>query len=267
MFKRIYIEITDYCNLNCKFCKTKKNTAMMSFDDFKIVFDKVAYNTSEIVLHVSGEPLMHKDLGLIVDYIKANNKRVMITTNGFLLKNYIDASKINISLHSTYFLDDDKLKSYLDNIYNFIKMSHEINEYIVFNLRLWVDTSSHRVKVEKYLEKLYDKQINHENIRLDKRVILCYDEEFMWPSLDNSYVGDIGCCHGGKSHLAILNDGCVSICCLDSLANSNLGNIFKSDLRSILNSEKYLSTIKGFNDNKLMLDICKHCTYHKRFMK
>jgi len=60
-FNKIYIEITNYCNLNCSFCShnllPKKE---MSVEEFKIVINKIKKFTNSIYLHVKGEPLLHQ---------------------------------------------------------------------------------------------------------------------------------------------------------------------------------------------------------------
>ena len=59
-FNKIYIEITNYCNLKCSFCSLdtlpKKE---MSIEEFKMVIDKVKNYTDSIYLHVKGEPLLN----------------------------------------------------------------------------------------------------------------------------------------------------------------------------------------------------------------
>ena len=67
--------------------------------------------------------------------------------------------------------------------------------------------------------------------------------------------------------LAILNDGTVSVCCLDADGISNLGNIFDSDMEDIINSDKYKNIINNFSNRKAYLDICKHCEYKHKFDK
>ena len=115
---------------------------------------------------------------------------------------------------------------------------------------------------EKYkVNKLQDK------MKLDNKVYLSLDSKFTWPSTENNYYNEIGTCLGGKKQLAILTDGTVSICCLDSEGKSNLGNIYTTSLEAILNTKKYKSTIKDFNNNKSYLEICKHCSYKERFNK
>ena len=104
-------------------------------------------------------------------------------------------------------------------------------------------------------------------MKLDNKVYLSLDSKFDWPSTSSSYYKEEGTCLGGKSQLAILSNGVVSICCLDSEGESNLGNIFTDSMEDIISSDKFKNTINGFNDNKVYLDICKHCSYKERFNK
>ncbi len=271
-FKRIYVEISDYCNLDCKFCTTKKNTRIMSLENFRLTIDKLKGYTQEIVLHVLGEPLIHKNLIEMVSYASQFFK-VMITTNGFLLdryfiKDFIKFHKMNISLHSTYILNEIDTISYLDNVMRFIKYSHNINPKIAFNLRLWANTNDdikkHNEIIYKYFNDNYQVINDKKNIKVFDRCIITSDREFQWPNMQNPLNDGKGSCKGGKTHIAILANGGVSICCLDSCCDSNLGNIFNQSLDEILNSEKYINTINYFNQNKLYLDICRHCTYYRK---
>ena len=60
MFKKIYIEITNVCNLNCKFCPpTKRAKEFMALDQFEIIIKQIHNETNLVALHVKGEPLLH----------------------------------------------------------------------------------------------------------------------------------------------------------------------------------------------------------------
>ena len=49
MFKYVYIEITNVCNLNCTFCKgSKRPKDFMSVDSFKEILDKIKGYTKYI---------------------------------------------------------------------------------------------------------------------------------------------------------------------------------------------------------------------------
>ena len=107
-YKKIYIEITNICNLKCSFCsKSNRRSKEMPVEDFEIILNKVKDYTDYIYLHVKGEPLTHSNLDKILSLTEKYNKKVCITTNGVLLKNklhiikkYKNIYQINISLHS-----------------------------------------------------------------------------------------------------------------------------------------------------------------------
>ena len=86
-FKKIYVEITNRCNLKCSFCsKLDREIKEMSLEDFKTVISKIKPFTDYIYLHVKGEPLLHSRLDDILSICDKENIQVNITTNGTLLK-------------------------------------------------------------------------------------------------------------------------------------------------------------------------------------
>ena len=90
-FKKIYIEITNKCNLNCSFCsKDKRELKSISVKDFENIMININNYTDFICLHIKGEPLLHKDLDKILFITQKDNKKVIITTNGTLLKDKLD---------------------------------------------------------------------------------------------------------------------------------------------------------------------------------
>ena len=268
-FKKIYIEITNICNLKCSFCsKSNRKLKEMTTIEFEEVLKKINNHVDYIYLHVKGEPLVHLKLDEILQLTKEYNKKVCITTNGVFLKNKLDILKkynniyqINISLHS-----EKNKKNYLEDIFTSIE---ELNTYISY--RFWtLDEGKMDEKTKLYLNKIkekYQKEELYDGIKLKDKTYLSLENKFTWPDISNNYYNEIGSCYGGKSHLAILNDGTVTICCLDGEGISNLGNIFETSLENILSSEKYKNIIKGFNDRKVHLEICKHCSYKDRFSK
>lgn len=267
-FKRIYIEISNVCNLRCSFCRRdNREKRVMTSREFEEVIKKIDKYTDYIYLHVKGEPLIHPELDAILGISRKYNKKVCITTNGVLLKEKIDILKkydniyqVNISLHS-----ENNKNNYLENIFEVIK---EIDSYI--SLRFWtLDDRKIDNRTREILDKIkkrYGKEEITNGMKLDNKVYLSLDEEFEWPSLDSDYESD-GYCLGGQMQIAILSDGTVSVCCLDSEGKSNLGNIFDDSLDNILNTEKYKRVVEEFRNNRCYLEICKHCSYKERFKK
>ncbi len=276
-FKKIYIEITNKCNLNCSFCiKDNRFKKEMSFKDFEIILQKIDKYTKYIYLHVKGEPLIHSNLDEILNLTKKYNKFVNITTNGVLLKEKINILKkydnirqINLSLHS-----ENKKKSYIDDILNCVDELN--NVFIVY--RFW--TLKNNIlddRMLEYLEKIklkynidessYKKILEGNNIKIKENVYINKDKEFTWPSLENEYYRENGFCYGLRNQIGILVDGTITICCLDSFGISNLGNIFNDNLEEILKCDRVNKILNNFNERRAFLDICKHCSYKERFDK
>ena len=64
---------------------------------------------------------------------------------------------------------------------------------------------------------------------------------------------------------AILSDGTVVPCCLDSRGDAALGNIFTRSFSAILNSERAVQMKAGFAQHNIVEALCKHCSYRLRF--
>ena len=93
-YKKIYIEITNRCNLNCSFCsKVEKPLRNMTIEEFKLIISKIKDKTDTIYLHVKGEPLLHPNLVDFLDIAEENNLKVNITTNGTLFPQIVDKIK------------------------------------------------------------------------------------------------------------------------------------------------------------------------------
>ena len=107
-FKKIYVEITNSCNLKCSFCpENKREKLFMRLNEFENIIKQIKDYTNLIALHVKGEPLLHPDLEKILKICEENDILVNITTNATLLEKNVDmliASKavrqLNLSLHS-----------------------------------------------------------------------------------------------------------------------------------------------------------------------
>jgi len=262
-FKKIYIEITNICNLKCSFCsKSSRTLKEMTVEKFEEILKKINNYTDYIYLHVKGEPLLHKNLDKILELSAKYNKKICITTNGVflkeklnILKKYNNIYRINISLHS----ENDK-KNYLEDIFYSVENLSCYISYRFWTLKEGIMDDKTKLYLTKIKEKYQIEQL-YDGIKLKDKTYLSLEDKFIWPDLENDYYNEFGTCYGGKTHLAILNDGTVTICCLDGEGISNLGNIFEESLEDILSSEKYKNIIKGFNDRKVYLEICKHCSY------
>lgn len=268
-FKKIYIEITNVCNLNCSFCSIdNRKKESISTKNFERIMKKINDYTDYIYLHVKGEPLLHPNLLELLDIAYSYNKKVNITTNGTLLKEKKDILKhpairqINISLHS-----ENNKKDYLKDILETIK---ELKNKIIV-LRYWT------LKEKEELTEIVDKVLEHYNLstdvvdksnhlKLEDNLYLDKQLEFVWPSLDNDYYNEHGMCYALRDQLAILVDGTVIPCCLDSKGIINLGNIYDNSLEEIINSKRYQDMLVGFRNRCVTEELCKKCSFKDRLL-
>ena len=262
MLKKVYIEITNDCNLSCSFCiKNKRNKKYMSFNEFKIILNKLNGYTEYLYLHVLGEPLLHPKINELIN-IASFNFKINITTNGYLINRIKDNKNIrqlNISLHS--FNDKYKIDliKYLDNIFDTIDLLITNKTYI--SLRLWVK-NKYNNDIITYINKRYNINItNLDNYKINDYIFINNFHEFIWPDLNNNTYENIGTCYALKDHIGILVDGTIIPCCLDTLGIINLGNIYNDDLDSILKSDKVNNMLKNFKNNKKCEELCKHCKF------
>lgn len=254
-FKRIYIEITNVCNLKCHFCPPhNRENRFMSFEEFKMILKKIQPYTKYIYLHVKGEPLLHPNFDEFVEYAYNCGFKINLTTNATLLSNHLNVTKylrqINISLHAT-------------NSSQIIKIAKEINDTII-NFRIWnINENKEAVKL---LENEFKVKIeSSKNFTLDTNKFLSQESLFKWPNLAESTENCSGYCHALSSQIAILVDGTVVPCCLDNNGDINLGNIFNEDFEDILNSEKVNKIIDGFRNRIAVEELCKKCTFKNKF--
>lgn len=262
-FKKIYLEITNGCNLNCDFCiKNQRKAKYISIDEFENVLEKIKDYTDYLYFHVLGEPLLHPNVNELIDNASKNFK-VNITINGYLIdriKNNKNIRQLNISLHSFNNKYNVSIDDYLNNIFNTIDNLVINGTYI--SLRLWVKNKYNNTIVD-YINKRYcaDIDYNLNNNKVSKNIFIDKFHEFIWPDKDNSYYNENGACYGLIDHIGILVDGTIIPCCLDSRGEINLGNIYKDNLDEILKSDRVINMINGFKNNKKCEELCKHCKF------
>ena len=285
MFKRIYLEISNICNVQCSFCPVvEKDKKLMDIIEFENALKQVAPLTEIVCLHLMGEPLAHPQFLKILAICEAYNTQIDLTTNGILIKKYKDAiinskcvRQVNFSLQA--FKDNfpnRDITPYLLPIFDFVKAAHEIKPELYTNFRLWnqqsnaADNEDIFIKIETYFGITINRNIEVGAIKsknICNRLYLHVDSRFEWPSFLLPHQGTQGRCHGTVNHIGIHADGSVVPCCLDKNAVINLGNVKEQSLSDIINSERFKNMRNGFLNGVLVEDFCQHCTFINRFSK
>jgi len=197
-------DITYKCNLNCNHClrgeKLNLKEKEISYNDLKIIIDKLKENGLETIHFLGGEPIFRKDFKKITDYLK--NKKILFgfNTNGLLLdrKNIIEIiikneylRNIVISLEGPNEEINDKIRG--KNVFNIVvqKIKSIVklkNENNLKHLKLTINTVVSKLNY-KYISEMIEmsykigvQQINllglvNEGNSNDQDFSLNFDEE------------------------------------------------------------------------------------------
>lgn len=274
MIKRIYIEISNVCNLSCAFCmKTDRKPRIMSPEEFEHILSETDQITDYIYLHVQGEPLLHPQFDKMMEIAAKHSCKVQLVTNGLLLPQHPDLismkalRKVSFSLQSVEYHKKDPAE-FMAPIFRFIEEA-SANGKPYCELRFWRDDQMKLERTEECLNMIHERYQPEESGRVRNEMILPgvyvdYSNPFEWPE-ENNTGSDTGTCHGAISQIAILSDGTVVPCCLDAGGRIPLGNLFETDLQTILSSERYRNMCEGFRSHRITEELCRSCTYRLRF--
>ncbi|HEY5586469.1 MAG TPA: radical SAM/SPASM domain-containing protein [Ruminiclostridium sp.] len=284
-YKKIFIEITNICNMKCNFCpETKRQLKYMNKEDFAHVIEEVKPFANHIYFHLMGEPLLNPEIGSFLEICYKNGLKVNITTNGTLLNRVKDVllkapalRKVSISLHSFEANEGTaNLEEYIADVMRFVKEAS--GKGIFCELRLWNRNSegiqaSNRLNLDIIDMLKQSLQLNfsleaaleqRNNIKLQNNLFIQLADKFEWPNIDRDIVDEEVFCYGLRDQFGVLVDGTVVPCCLDNEGNIALGNIFEQPIYEILNSDRARRMYDGFTGRLAVEELCKKCGFAKR---
>ena len=288
-YKKIYIEITNVCNLSCDFCpKTTRTPEITTKEKFLHIIKSIKPYTKHIYLHLLGEPTMHPELKDYLQISEEHGLKVNLTTNGTLIHKVKDVllnapalRQVNISLHSFEGNESEmSMEVYLDGIINFINEATSKSK-VICSLRLWnMDSNELKGKnkcnqdIMNTLEEKLGIDFNiaealkeRSGIKLRSNVYLNMAQKFEWPDKERVCNEEETFCYGLRDQVGILVDGTVVPCCLDSEGHIALGNIFKESFKDIIASERRQKIYHGFSNRQAVEALCQSCSYAKRYNK
>ena len=274
-FNKVYLEISNVCNLKCAFCPgTKRKSHVMTEPEFSALLPKIRPYTDFLYFHLMGEPLLHPHLERFLELADEAGFKVILTTNGTLLAKQKDMllrspalHKINISLHAFEANDlSVPFSQYLDDCFTF-GTAAEGKKIVVY--RLWnqggqdemntliLETMKHHFPAPWVTER--------KGTRIGQRIFLENGDKFDWPDLTAQDSGDCVFCYGLRDQIGILCDGTVVPCCLDHEGDIALGNLHSEDLAQILDKDRAKAIYDGFSGKKAVEPLCRRCGYARRF--
>ena len=270
MITRCYLEITNICNLSCKFCpKTDRAKHRMTLDEFNQLTDKLVGQVKFLYFHLMGEPFLHPQLAEFVKIARQKGFIPVLTTNGTLLPKageVIDARphKIQISLHSHEGNGKENPEQYISEVMTFAQEA--ASKGILIVLRLWNQggydsTNDHILDLmAQYQPRPWESCRN--GWKLADHLYIEYDRMFEWPDADHSeYEASDVFCYALRNQLGVLVDGTVVPCCLDHNGDIALGNLYHQSIDEIMASPRAKAIYDGFTKHEATEPLCRRCGY------
>ena len=272
-FRKIYVEISNLCNLSCVFCPgTKRTPGRMRAEQFEKLLPKLRPYTEYLYFHLMGEPLCHPELNEFLELAK--DFKVILTTNGTLLARQQELllsapalHKVNISLHA--FEANDlavPFEAYLSDCFRFGRAAAG-KKLVVYRLWNQGGADARNAEILSCMESYFPKPWaeKRQGIQIGDKVFLEYGEKFDWPDLQAEEDGGSLFCYGLRDQMGVLWDGTVVPCCLDHEGDLALGNLFDQSMEEILDSPRAKAIYDGFTAREAVEPLCRRCGYARRF--
>ena len=285
----VTLEPTSVCNLRCPVCETGAGILgrpgeHMSFEQFKIIIDKVALHTNTLMFYFMGEPFLNKEAYRMIRYAKDIGIPWITTcTNGDpvnpgkLVESGIDEVSFQIggmtqATHETYRINSNlervmrnleetlrirrETGSQIRVICGFILMKHNEHEVPEFKRRmaeLGVDEASVIDPCVRTMEQGYTylpTDTSH----------WYYDVEAFKKGVLRPKVLPHNECPWIYYSLSIHVNGDVVPCCRDPVGEHVMGNLLRQDLDEVWNGERYREFRNRLHRDQGSIDICRLCS-------
>lgn len=268
--KKVYLEITNICNLDCSFCHgTLREKRMMTEQEYDFLTDALRGKAEYLYFHLMGEPLLHPGLTDFIMTARRKGFKPCITTNGTLLADRGEELaetapyRVSISLHAPEANGAFATEEYLSACFRFARLAANKGNFTAF--RLWNEgglDSGNADILERLKEEFGERWVEtRSGFRVADRIFVEFGELFDWPDLEaNRYEGEIFC-HGLRDQIGVLVDGTVVPCCLDAEGKIPLGNLFETGLEDIINSPRAKALYDSFTRHAPTEELCRRCGY------
>lgn len=286
----ITIEPTNVCNAKCPVCETGagilgRDNTYLSFEDFKIIIDKLAPHINTLMYYFMGEPFLNREWVEQVQYAKKKGVSFISTcTNGDvkgipqqIIDSGIDFVSFQMGgttqeIHEIYRVNT-KLKNIRKNLIETIELKkktrskvhleagfilmrhneHQVEEFIAWCKEVGVDSFNIIDPCVRTVEQ------GNKYLPTDKKHWIYDPEKFKAGTLCRKIIPKNDCPWIYYS-MTIMSNGDVVPCCHDACGKEIMGNIIKQDLEKIWNGEKFLDFRNRIHTNQKSIDICRLCS-------
>ena len=275
-FNKVYLEISNLCNLRCAFCPgTKRAPHRMTEEEFSALLPKIRPFSDYLYFHLMGEPLCHPLLGRFLELAGQAGFKVILTTNGTLLPKMQDVllsapalHKVNISLHA--FEANDLAVPFSEYLRGCFAFGKAAEGKCIISYRLWNGGGADELNgqildtMAEYFPRPWAEE--RRGPRLGQKIYLEYGDKFDWPDLSAADNGERVFCYGLRDQIGVLCDGTVVPCCLDHEGDLALGSLHETTMEEILETPRARAIYEGFQKGKAAEELCRKCGYATRFL-
>lgn len=268
-FKKVYVEISDICGLNCSFCPSiKGKRGAMDLGLFEKICLELQGKCDRMALHLLGDPLKNP---LLLEYLRIASSfhhSIEIVTSGYYLKKWdlkmllsYPIVQFNLSLSAYTDPNNPKKEMYLQECLEFAKLHQELQTSCFLNLRMHKSRFNDELAIWFCENFGMPYEINQDRIRLGKYLFLTLSKDFDWINPLNQHANPEKTCYGVISQMGFLSDGKVVPCCIDCEGKIKLGDIKMQSLDEILSSPLTRKIAEGFIKGIAYHPQCQICTY------
>lgn len=251
MISELQLELTNACNSNCAMCPRDSLRRPIGFISYelavKIIDSAVVAGVKTIKTQWFGEPLLYLKFLDIVKYSLKKGLKIIITTNGSLLKKGIADKLLSLGVYRINFSIDADNKIDYENIRRGLKFKivKENLEYLYLRKKELGAKTFIQIDCLKGMGKTDD---------MEKVFSHCCDR-IVYNKLLKDQRGNGVCLHKVDSRLVVGWDGKCYLCCHDWLGDNEIGDLKEQTIYEIWNGEKRAFCL----DNLHNLIICKNC--------
>jgi len=251
------IEATNMCNLSCVICPGQKEgtrqKGMMSMQLFEKIIVECGF--IELVQFSQwGEPLLHPQVYMMIDYAHRRGIKTFLTTNGILLGNGISLRLLEAGLDRITFSVDG-----IGSTYNKIRgASYNLLRNNILHFKKIRDSGGFDTKIDISMVVCRDTEGEIGRLRTEFNTIA--DRIQFIPIFTHSK-RKAKCRELWRGSLTVFWDGLVTPCCVDCEGRLVVGNIQKNNIKSIFNSS-FMQKLRYLHARNRFPVPCDTCTEH-----
>ena len=268
----VQIEPASICNYRCVFCfqtdrsltkKSNGHMGYMSYEIFKKVIDELENNVHSITLASRGEPLLNKELGNMLMYMKNKFVSIKINTNASMLTEKLSRQILESGVHNLVFSAD----AANNELYKKMRVNGDLNK-VLRNIKQF-----NEIRRNEFPQNDIITRVSGVRYREDQCM---EDMKSLWGSLvdqvafvnynpwENTYIakrnGLNTPCSDLWRRMFVWWDGKCNPCDVDYLTTLKMGNAKVKSIKSIWTGSEYTKLRKDHLENKReKVDPCSRC--------